>query len=598
MPGTARRIALIWGRVEDLPWWRTKGDSARAGSEGPFGPLAPRPANGPYGGISCSLGRKIEFQATARAGRFAYRSISPPPANDPIKDIRKPDCDVRFLITVAKLKEGWDCPFAYVLCSVADQVSPVAVEQILGRILRMPEAKRKRRDALNQSYAYIVSNSFDASAQQLRDGLVEGAGFNSMEADQILAAQGEMGFSEAATETPHESDPLPDDIARSDSLLAAIEKLPPTVKSRVSYDAAKRTLIHKGPMTKETRNILQLSFAVVPNVGRNIDRLYAKSNNFQISAAEDDDKPPFIVPMLGFRKQGELQLFSQEHFLDLPWRLDECDATDITQRFRVADRSQTGRIDVSDQGQVEIAFVMQVQGQIAGVIHEPTWTSARLANWIDAAIVHPDITKPSAIVFILHAIKLLIESGIPLDVLARNKYDLRKALGGLIRTLRAKRETSQYTALFSANAADFAVSAELSMIFDEQTYAPNEPYSGSTKFNKHFTRLVGDLTSNGEEFDCAVHLDRLDKVRYWIRNIQGKRSSFWLQLPHGKFYPDFVAMLTDGRILVVEYKGKHLYEGEEVKRQIGDVWADASGGRGLFCMPTNRDFVLIDRTIG
>ena len=83
MPGAARRIALIWGRVEDLLWWRTKGDSARAGPEGPFGPLAPRPANGPYGGISCSLGRKIEFQATARAGRFAYRSISPPPANDP-----------------------------------------------------------------------------------------------------------------------------------------------------------------------------------------------------------------------------------------------------------------------------------------------------------------------------------------------------------------------------------------------------------------------------------------------------------------------------------------------------------------------------------
>ena len=74
---------MIWGRVEDLPWWRTKCDSARAGPEDPFGPLAPRPANGPYGGISRSLGRKIEFQATARAGRFAYRSISPPPANDP-----------------------------------------------------------------------------------------------------------------------------------------------------------------------------------------------------------------------------------------------------------------------------------------------------------------------------------------------------------------------------------------------------------------------------------------------------------------------------------------------------------------------------------
>ena len=70
-----------------------------------------------------------------------------------------------------------------------------------------------------------------------------------------------------------------------------------------------------------------------------------------------------------------------------------------------------------------------------------------------------------------------------------------------------------------------------------------------------------------------------------------------LQLPHAKFYPDFVAMLTDGRILVVEYKGAHLYEGEAVKRHIGAVWAEASGGQCLFCMPTKRDFALIDRTI-
>ena len=517
---------------------------------------------------------------------------------DAIDDIRKSDCDVRFIITVARLKEGWDCPFAYVLCSVADQVSAVAVEQILGRILRMPEARRKRRDALNQSYAYIVSRSFDTTAQQLRDGLVEGAGFNRLEADQIVVPQQDMGFVEGAAETSYESDPLPQDIAPAETLTTAIEKLPPFVRSCVSYDPAKRTLAYKGPMTRESRNILHLGFAAIPKVVKVIDRLYAKSNNFQTSAADEDDKPPFIVPMLGFRKQGELQLFSQEHFLDLPWRLDECDPNDVGQRFQIADRSQMGSIDVSDEGEVEIAFVKQVQSQLAGVIQEPTWTVARLVNWIDAGIVHPDITKPSAIVFITRAIEVLITSGIPLDVLARNKYDLRKALAGVIRDLRLQREGSRYSALFATNAADFAVSADLSIIFDEQTYAPNRPYSGATKFNKHYTRLVGDLSNIGEEFDCAVHLDRLQKVRYWIRNVEGKKSSFWFQLPHGKFYPDFVAMLTDGRILVVEYKGKHLYEGEAVKRQIGAVWADASDGQCLFCMPTDRDFALIDRTIG
>lgn len=504
---------------------------------------------------------------------------------------------MRFIITVAKLKEGWDCPFAYVLCSVADQVSPVAVEQILGRILRMPLARRKRRDALNQSYAYIVSRSFDTSAQQLRDGLVEGAGFNRLEAAEIITPQQDMGFSEAAAQMRHESDALTEDIAPPETLAAAIDRLPPSVKARFSFDATTRTLTYTGPMSRESRNMLQLGLAAVPQVGRVIDRLYARSNGFQTSAADEDDKPPFIVPMLGVRRQGKLQLFSQEHFLDLPWRLDQCDPADITQRFRVADISQSGRIDVTDKGQVEIAFVRQVQGQLAGVIREPTWTLARLANWIDAGIVHPDITKPSAIVFISRAIEALIASGLSLDVLARNKYDLRKAIAAFIKDLRAERETSHYRALFAANAADFAVGADLSVLFDEQTYAPNQPYAGATRFNKHYTPLVGDLAPSGEEFDCAVHIDRLPAVRYWIRNIERKRSSFWLQLPHDKFYPDFVVMLTDGRILVVEYKGGHLYEAEANKRHIGQVWAEASGGRCLFCMPTDRDFAIIDRTI-
>jgi type III restriction enzyme len=392
---------------------------------------------------------------------------------DAIPEIRDPQCPLRYIITVSKLKEGWDCPFAYVLCSVADQVSPVAVEQILGRILRMPRAVRKRRDALNQSYAYIVSRSFDDTAQQLRNGLIEGAGFNKLEADDIIAPQQDLGFDAAAEQTGHESDPLLEDATPPETVVAAIAKLPPSVKTRVSFNPETRTITYKGPMTRESRNILHLGLAAVPKVGKTIDKLYAKSNNFQTSAADDDDKPPFIVPLLGFRKQGELQLFSQEHFLDLPWRLDECDVNDITNRFSVADSRRTGTINVSEQGKVEINFVKQLQGQLAGVIKEPTWTLPRLANWLDAGIVHPDITKPSVIVFISRAIEALIASGLELDVLARNKYDLRKVLGLFIKDLRGEREASQYSALFAANTADFATSADLSMIFDEQSYAPN-----------------------------------------------------------------------------------------------------------------------------
>lgn len=516
---------------------------------------------------------------------------------DDIADITDPACPVRYIITVQKLKEGWDCPFAYVLCSVAEQVSQTAIEQILGRVLRMPKAKRKQRDALNRAYAYVASKNFDDTAKQLKDGLVDGAGFNRLEADQIVAPQGDIGFAGEREDHLFESDPISDESITMADLSAIFERLPPSVKSRVKLDTESRSLAFRGPMSRDSRNILQLAMAKVPQAEKIIDRLYAKSNQFQTSAATDDDKPPFIVPLLGFRKQGELELFSKEHFLDLPWRLDECEASAIVERFKVVDESQHGQIDVSEQGKVQIDFVKRLQGDLAAVVQEPSWTVPRLVNWIDSGISHPDVTKPSAVLFISNALAALEKAGHDLDVLARNKYDLRRALIALIKDLRDERETQNYDALFAADAQAFAVNSDLSMIFDEATYAFNQPYAGGTVFNKHYTPLIGDLKPTGEEFDCAVYLDRMDAVRYWIRNVEGKRSSFWLQLPHQKFYPDFVAMLHDGRILVVEYKGGHLYESEQPKRTIGSVWAEASGGQCLFCMPTDRNFALIDQTV-
>lgn len=516
---------------------------------------------------------------------------------DDVVDITDPNCPIRYIITVQKLKEGWDCPFAYILCSVAEQVSQTAIEQILGRVLRMPKAKRKQRDALNRAYAYVAAKSFDDTAKRLKDGLVEGAGFNRLEADQIVAPQSDIGFAEERADYQYNSDPLSDEAITMEDIAAIFEKLPPSVKLRVQLDPNSRSLGFRGPMSRESRNVLQLAMASVPQAEKIIDRLYAKSNNFQTSAATDDTKPAFIVPLLGFRKQGDLELFSKEHYLDLPWRLDECDAAPIVSHFKLVDESQHGQIDVSDQGKVQIDFVRRMQGELAVVVQEHAWTLPRLVNWIDSGIGHPDVTKPSAVIFISNALKALENDGHDLDVLARNKYDLRRAIVAMIKDLRGERETKNYDALFATNAQDFAVNSDLSIIFDEQTYAFNQPYSGATKFNKHYTSLIGDLKPSGEEFECAVHLDRMDAVRYWIRNVENKRTSFWLQLPHQKFYPDFVALLHDGRILVVEYKGGHLYEAERAKRTIGSVWAEASGGECLFCMPTDRGFDLINKTI-
>ncbi|MBK9210791.1 MAG: hypothetical protein IPL71_21930 [Anaerolineales bacterium] len=63
--------------------------------------------------------------------------------------------------------------------------------------------------------------------------------------------------------------------------------------------------------------------------------------------------------------------------------------------------------------------------------------------------------------------------------------------------------------------------------------------------------------------------------------------------PTDRFYPDFVCKLKDGRYLVVEYKGAHLYKAAEENRQIGELWEKRSKGQCLFVMPTDRKHDVI-----
>lgn len=75
-------------------------------------------------------------------------------------DLMSESCEVRFIITVNALKEGWDCPFAYILASLANKSSQVDVEQILGRILRLPYTTQHADEFLNLSYVFTSSQNF------------------------------------------------------------------------------------------------------------------------------------------------------------------------------------------------------------------------------------------------------------------------------------------------------------------------------------------------------------------------------------------------------------------------------------------------------
>ena len=131
--------------------------------------------------------------------------------------------------------------------------------------------------------------------------------------------------------------------------------------------------------------------------------------------------------------------------------------------------------------------------------------------------------------------------------------------------------------------------------FKPDKYPSRPPYySGSFQFKKHFfpQNLIEDLKASGEEFECAKAIESLPQVKYWIRNlVRREHASFWLPLAHGRFFPDFVCKLNDGRMLVVEYKGEAYASNDDSaeKRAVGEKWAQLSNGKCLFIMAVKKD---------
>jgi len=82
-------------------------------------------------------------------------------------------CRVRVIVTKSALQEGWDCPFAYVLCTLATNRNLNALTQLVGRIMRQPEAVRAPEDlsALNECYIFCHHVGTKEVVDSIKTGL-------------------------------------------------------------------------------------------------------------------------------------------------------------------------------------------------------------------------------------------------------------------------------------------------------------------------------------------------------------------------------------------------------------------------------------------
>lgn len=83
-----------------------------------------------------------------------------------LEEIEQPNATPIAVIIKQAIATGWDCPRAYILVKLRDNMSETFEIQTIGRIRRMPEAKHYESDLLDSCYLYTLDGDFTESVKQ------------------------------------------------------------------------------------------------------------------------------------------------------------------------------------------------------------------------------------------------------------------------------------------------------------------------------------------------------------------------------------------------------------------------------------------------
>lgn len=515
-------------------------------------------------------------------------------------DLFAKDCPIEVIITKQALKEGWDCSFAYVFCSVAQVKSDKDIQQLLGRVLRMPYATRRKQETMNKAYAHVTTTHFNLAAAELTKSLID-IGFNPLEA--VGAVQREptpgpgLGLQGGANPVP-----TPPKTTVAVSKQPDLTNVPERDQGNVVFvpneEGKGGTVEITGELDDSTVEAITLAAPAKEreDVAATIERHQIASKAVK---APSQNGAVFSVPRLCVMEQGELE-FIESGAVPPGFTWDLLAYPPDLSSLKFNADSQTFEVDLVDDKVTYTKIDDDVNTYLPGFAKDRT--EADLVGWLDQKIRDPAVKQPVLREWVRRAISGLSQDrGFSLSQLLNGQFVLRRKLSEQLQLAKVEALKDGFQQALFGNAADVVVSDEPDAMFtypaDMTLYPAHSYYQGGTyRFRKHYYPFVGDLQWKtpggkvGEEFLCAQAIDQLDEVEFWVRNLVD-RSQFWMPTAKQRTYPDFVARLKDGRLLVVEYKGGDRYSSdtEKEKRMVGELWATKSKGKGIYLMAQLKD---------
>ena len=487
-------------------------------------------------------------------------------------DLLSKTCEVRYIITVNALKEGWDCPFAYILASLADKSSSVDVEQILGRVLRQPYVQSHSSLQLNVSYVLTASAKFNDTLQSIVRGLQE-SGFSEKDyrkIDKMTAEEKKTIRSESKQQSDGKAYENID-MDRVDFVPSATEEA--SVSSIEEIEA--RVKEQHQELKKQLEEQEQQPIGSVPfqEMGNKVKRYRVKGTYKELIAKISFPQFFIKVNTSDIFKTDE-ELLNRESLLK-DFRLSEensrIDFDPISSNLYKVDLEEANEYSPSfakieshllKEPIVEYILARPKKNQITDITHQ-------IMRIIGNLYSIPDREIKIYISRILNS----MDSKQLRDVLMR-KWSYADKIKSKIRQLTDVYAEQQFMNLIKAKR----------IVTKANWNLPTAIVTGRTASSIGNSLYEKEASMNNFEEQVATELGASPNVEFWHRNLE-RGKGFYINGFKANHYPDLILQTKSGKTILVETKGSHLDNADSAaKCRLGNEWERQAGHNFAYFM--------------
>ncbi len=467
-----------------------------------------------------------------RDGRYAdavleVHSESPDEDLAALAAVEEPDSPVRIIVSVDKLKEGWDVANVYVLVSMRASISKILTEQTLGRGLRLPFGAYTGEEFLD-TLEVVAHERYD---DLLRSKKVFTEAFVDYETEAITVVDSSGAVKVRTEQTRLDIEPA--DLTSAGSARTGTATFG-DVEARTAHA---KELSVKVEMPYNTTEFLVIEVPLV--------KIHKMDSVFSLGHITDLD--PFRNLARRITEQPEEELRRMVYGAKVVTGPDGLPQTQVVLR-EAADDIVAAQLDLPEE---------QIRARLLEVI-------------LAAEFVAPRKNERAHAQRILDAFFESLDEPALSTLAAHLDRWAAALLGELRKSYEAARRTPTIDTVVETQPLDKIRIARHEVA--DSRFGPFNRKAGYEGWERSpYAQAWFDSTP---ERDAAIAIDSADEVELWVRLHRNDLPILWSEF--NEYNPDFLVVEHDGPAYIVEIKGDSSAETDSVKAkaEVARRWAN------------------------